>query len=156
MARSRNRKPYAASSTPPRYTPTGRGVSLPVWQPLQPFRPYPSLYRNTRSSASPSVLPPRTVRRYLIRTVRTDTTSRRQSLPSRRPSPDIPNRSLDRSNPWNTLLDRQWPVLSDKVPLQRAVTCARRSIRREVLLALSLANGSGSRGVPKSKVQCSR
>lgn len=105
--------------------------------------PEPVLYLRTRAPAlDHPVFAPRTVRPSLMRTVLRDTTSRKIN---NRPSPDVPARALARMKPWTTF---------DTIPLHRAVTCARRAIRREVLLALGQGNGSGSRGVPKSKERC--
>lgn len=147
---------------------SGRGVpppslSLPARRFPTALPAVPSYYRLTRPPARPSVSRLPTVRPLLMRTVFTDTTFSRRRTPARgvptlnrRPSPDLPNRSIDRSLSLNAYLDRAWPVLSDKIPLQRATHCARRQIRREVLFALHRTNGAGSRGVPKSPVRCAR
>lgn len=145
MARRKRNRRHAAPAggvyTPPAYTP---------WVPV--LRPLPRFYRYPRTRApalDQPVSAPRTVRPALIRTVRTDTTPRWQS-PSRRLSPDLANRALARMQS----LHAPWPSVDERPPPPRAITCARRNIRRQVLLALGRGNGSGSKGVPKSPEKC--
>lgn len=105
----------------------------------------------------------RTVR-PLIRTVRTDTARRHLHLRSR-PSPDV----LAAARPWLPPSSNQvifggaslsLPVFSPLATpsadkrLHKAFVCAKRSIRRSVLLAKNQGNGAGSRGKPKSKLEC--
>lgn len=94
-----------------------------------------------------SVSRPRTVRTHLIRTVPRDT---------RKPqSPALLVRAQGRQAwpAWSSVMDPIGMVARQE-PLKRAITCAKRSIRREVLFALGLKNGAGSGGKPKSKVRC--
>lgn len=133
--RSRSQAYHRGGSYPPQSPP-------PAWT-MAPL-PESTLYLRTRTPrARPSVFASRTVRPPLMRTVSRDTHSR---VFNNRPSPDLPNRAAARMSSWTTF---------NQIPLQRAVTCARRSIRREVLFALGRGNGAGSRGVPKSKEKCS-
>lgn len=152
MARRRNRKPSQGYSTPGRYPRSGPPLARAPARVLASFSPYPTLYRTRALALDHSVFAPRTVRPSLMRTVRTDTHPR-WSSPSSRRSPDLPNRAIGRS----MSLMRPWPTLApEKTALPRATICAKRSIRREVLLALGRGSGSGSRGKPKSDVRCSR
>lgn len=149
--RNRTERAYTARSTlsaTPHAPPPFSFSPIPSWAPL--YTP-----RSRAVALAPPVTAFRTVRPYLMRTVRTDTNFR-FSPPNRRPSPDVPNRALARSKSWTTFPDTDLLGRSSKIPLQRAATCARRSIRREVLLALGRGNGAGSRGVPKSKLRCTR
>ena len=103
------------------------------------------------SALDHSVLSTSTVRRPLMRTVLRDT---RPSLPGnlrRRHTPDLPVR-VTRWAPWATFSPDN--LRSPDRPLTRAVTCAKRHIRKEVLFALSRLNGAGGRGKPKSNVRC--
>lgn len=103
----------------------------------------PTLYLRTRARAlDHPVFAPRTVRPPLMRTVLRDTTSRKFN---NRRQADLPARALARMKSWPTF---------ETPPLPRALTCARRQIRREVLFAMRAGNGAGSRGVPKSKERC--
>ncbi|UIB81357.1 hypothetical protein [Flyfo microvirus Tbat1_66] len=128
--------------------PRRRGGS---YSPPTPRRQRPSYRLSDPLSYSPTrtqvldhpVWASRTVRPPLIRTVLRDTPLRK--LNNRR-SPDVPARALARMKPWTTF---------ETEPFPRAVTCARRTIRREVLFATRQTNGAGSRGVPKSKERCS-
>lgn len=116
-----------------------------------------SLIGNTRPALDHTVLPPPTVRLPLMRTVLRDTTRRRRrpvvALSNRRQA-DLPHRTLGRLSSWTTYVANPWLVVRNEVPLTRALVCAKRSMRREVLFALGLKNGAGSGGVPKDKVRC--
>lgn len=102
----------------------------------------------------------RTVRSSSMRTVLSDT----KAAPAQRRRPYRPDRDpalLDRSpigaspalRPFG---DRQMLTVGDidKPRLTRAIICAKRSMRREVLFAFRNLNGSGGRGKPKSNVRC--
>lgn len=152
MSRRRSRSRSAARSQGGRYAPPARRLD-------EPYRPArrvlaPVLYlADTRTRASSSVSGLSTVRAPLMRTVLRDTTSRNFN---RRRSPDVPARALARMKSlmaYQADLAKSWPAFSES-SLQRAQICARRSIRREVLLALGRGNGRGSRGRPKSKEKC--
>ena len=91
-----------------------------------------------------------------MRTVLRDTKSR---FPTGRPSPDLPHRAIGRASSWTTYIQAIASApFGDRASryseLRRPLVCARRAIRREVLFALGKGNGAGSRGVPKSKVNC--
>jgi len=156
MARRRNRN--RGESLPPAkprfYAPTR------VYKPrsyLDPLSPYLSPVSDS-ASASPTLDHPasrRTVR-PLIRTVLTDT---RGSFPSRR-SPDVPRRAQGRSATarpsMKTMLSWGFPLAAPPV-FNRAVICAKRAIRREVLFAIR-GTGAGSRSTRRftkdSKERC--
>ena len=141
--RSRHRRERHQSVSPARYWGGSYPPqSLPTRRALQTL-PEPVLYLQTRALAlDPPVFASRTVRPPLMRTVPRDTTLR--NFNNRR-SPDLPGRALARMKPWTTF---------ETPPLPRAVTCARRQIRKEVLFALGRGNGAGSKGIPKSKERC--
>lgn len=151
MAKSRHRS--IGNSRPSR----GR-LSRASGTPLTHYRKPAFTVSRLQLAARPLVHPEllsRTVRSPLIRTVPRDTTSRF----NRRPSPDLPHRTIGRSSSWTTYMEAIASVpFSDRTEryqdLKRPLTCARRAIRREVLFALRQGNGAGSRGVPKSKEKC--
>lgn len=150
MARRRNRS--GSSSAAHR---RGGDYPPPASRVSRRLRPAytPNLYLRTRARPLDHSVFASTVRSPLIRTVPRDTS---RVLNRRRRSPDVPVRALARLksvNPYMADLSRSWPAFSD-APLRRATNCAKRSIRREVLLAKNLGNGSGSRGIPKSKEKC--
>lgn len=147
--RHRARQSYSGGAT---YSPPRVYAPAPRWEP--PTRSYRHPLRTRALALGPPVFAQSTVRPPLMRTVFTDTTSR-WSPPSRRRSPDLPNRALARMQSWTTHPN---PVLVEDVqaPRHRALVCARRSIRREVLLALRQGNGAGSRNKPKDKIKCAR
>lgn len=143
--RAATARPARTLSPPSAYTPRRFPTTLPS---------VPYYLRSRPLGLVSTVSPYRTVRAALMRTVRTDTTFRQSTHPKppRRHSPDVPNRAFARMSSWNT----PWPELPvlGHTPFNRAVTCARRAIRREVLFATERTNGSGSKGKPKSKVSC--
>lgn len=124
---------YNPPRSPPPANPAPRPYTFRAWRGYTPpvvlYRPPPA----SRVTTLVHPARPRTVR-PLIRTVLTDTrqatrrhldASRRAVLRSRSPSP------------WTTgpLADFGSDVYVEKAPLQRSLTCARRTIRREVLFA---------------------
>lgn len=132
--RSRSQAHYRGGSYPPQSPPSTFAFRQP---------PEATIYLRTRATPlDHPVFVSRTVRPPLIRTVRRDTYSRNFNKGR---SPDLPSRAVARMRSWTTF---------QNPPLQRALTCARRSIRREVLFALGRGNGAGSRGIPKSKETC--
>lgn len=152
MSRRRNRGRSSATTSGSPYR-APRSYSAPAPYAFIPLPARPSLYRTRAFALAPPVFAYPTVRSPLMRTVFSDTTRDRRSLwspPSRRPSPSTLLRAQARMSTRN----RIWPELSDEIPRPRALTCARRSIRREVLLALNSGNGAGSRNRPKSNVRC--
>lgn len=152
MARSRKRN-RGGSSPPPEY----RFIAPPrLYRPrsyLWPVDPYlPPVSPSPSASPFASSTARRRTVRPLIRTVLTDT---RQVYQARR-SPDVPRRAAARRStrqisPWG-------PISMDATPpLARDLTCAKRSIRREVLFAIK-GTGVGSRSsrriTAESKVRC--
>lgn len=152
MSRRKRRRSYEGGSYPPSsFRPANPPPEPPytfrAWRsytpPVVPYRPPPA--RAPLALVHPASR--RTVR-PLIRTVLTDTrqgtrrhldVSRRAVLRSRSPSPWT-------TDPW-----------VETPPLPRSLTCARRSIRKEVLFALG-QTGSGSRSprrrTAESKTRC--
>lgn len=152
MAKSRRRS--RGGYTPPRQTafnpPVWRYTARPLIGPLPPYRG--SVF--ARRSAPRSLDHPATTRpvRYLMRTVLTDTRPRSAT----RSGLDVSRRAVTRSrvpiNPWSA------DTWASSGPLYaRNFTCARRSIRREVLFAIkgtSRGAGARRRHTVQSKVRC--
>lgn len=165
MSRRRRRSQREGGVSPPsRFTysanPVFRPYTFKAWRsytpPVLPYRP--PLASRPYGLVHPA-RPSRTVR-PLIRTVLTDTLSPRRGT---RTHLDLMRRAVLRSrspSPWTPgpLRDFGPDVYVEKVPLQRTTTCARRTIRKEVLFALGrTGSGSGSktrRRTPESKVRC--
>lgn len=141
---------------PPANPPQIRPYTFRAWRsytpPVVPYRPPPA--RAPMALVHPASR--RTVR-SLIRTVLTDTrqgtrrhldVSRRAVLRSRSPSP------------WTTgpLADFGPDPWVETPPLPRSLTCARRTIRKEVLFALGRTTAGASAGKrrrnPDSKTRC--
>lgn len=134
------RPAFIPAATPTAADPYTRRTAPP--SPPQRYR-----FRTRTPVLVPSVFDP-PVRAPLIRTVRTDTTHR-FAPPSRRRSPDLANRLERPPRPWQSFHEET------PLPSLPAITCARRQIRKEVLLAMGRGNGAATRHVPKSKLRCS-
>lgn len=162
--RSRRRRSLREGGVSPPsrpYTPTTPATpaySFRAWRsytpPVVPYRPPPaSRLRRLEHPARPAR---RTVR-PLIRTVLTDTLSPRRGT---RTHLDAMRRAVLRSrspSPWRTD-DNNLFRFDSPPPLPRAMICAKRSIRREVLFALSrTSSGAGAlrrKWTPDSNVRC--
>ena len=161
MSKRRRRSQREGPVSAPRYYPpakpaVGRPYTFRAWRayspPVVPYLPPPA----SRVSTLVHPARPRTVR-PLIRTVLTDTLSPRRGT---RTHLDASRRAVLRSraaSPWATGAQALFAP-HVKPPLQRSLTCARRTIRKEVLFALGRTPaGSGSRSRkhnPDSKVRC--
>jgi len=157
--RRRSRSYQGGSYSPPANPPQIRHQPFKAWRnytpPVVPYPPPP--VRAVKRLDHPANR--RTVR-PLIRTVLTDTQSPRQAT---RRHLDVSRRAVLRSrspSPWTTgpLADFGPDVYVESPPLPRSLTCARRTIRKEVLFALG-QTGSGSRSprryrTPDSKTRC--
>lgn len=89
-----------------------------------------------------------------MRTVLRDTRVQPPPHLRRRHTPDLPNR-VQAWSPWPRFepLVPGSRIVEDR-PLTRALTCAKRHMRREVLFATRRTNGAGSRNKRKSTVEC--
>lgn len=132
MARKRTKTASGPFFSPTRYHPT-QSLARRSYEPLD----HPA-----RASAGRTSTP------YLMRTV--------QMTPARdRPSPMARARSIFRVSSNNPYKFRVLTLDKPAVLPDRAFTCARRSIRKEVLFALrQTGKGSKSPRRPKSKVKC--
>lgn len=161
MSRRRRRSRYSAGGD---YSPPAK----PAFRAPEPYRAWRSYtpavvpYVPFAPRAAPRLVHParRPTVRPLIRTVRTDTQSPRQST---RRHLDAARRAVLRSrspSPWTTgpLASFGPDVYVETPPLPRSITCAKRTIRKEVLFALGRTSaGSGAkqrRRNPDSNVRC--